>query len=92
MSAQDRVKAVIASASIPGVFPPVEMGDMQLVDGGLFTNINIGDPIERCREEGVETKDIIVDILLCLNKVLNIDPWAIRETDWKDALAFYLRR
>jgi len=92
LSASDRIKAIIGTASIPFVFPPVEMGDMQLVDGGNFTNVNVGDPIERCREEGVETKDIIVDIVMCLNHVAKIEKWILEDTNWKDALAFYLRR
>lgn len=33
---ESRVKAILASASIPSVFPPVELNDMYLVDGGTF--------------------------------------------------------
>lgn len=43
-----RNKAVLSSASIPFVFPPVELDGMQLVDGGTFQNIAVGDPIKRC--------------------------------------------
>ena len=32
-------KAVAASCAIPGVFNPVEFGEMHLVDGGLQNNI-----------------------------------------------------
>ena len=28
--------AIFSSASIPGIFPPVEIGDYFLVDGGTF--------------------------------------------------------
>lgn len=46
---EDRVHKIIASTSIPFAFPPQEIDDMVLVDGGMFSNISIGDPIERCR-------------------------------------------
>ena len=50
-----RAKAVFSSASIPFVFPPVELDGMYLVDGGSFANASVGDPIRRCQEEeGVE--------------------------------------
>ena len=35
------VDAIIASASIPGVFPPVVMGDQLLIDGGVVNNTPI---------------------------------------------------
>ena len=86
-----RIKAVLSSASIPFVFPPVEIDDMQLVDGGTFQSVNVGDPIDRCRKE-VKDFDIIVDIVLSLSVVVNIDKWYKADTTWKDALSFYLRR
>jgi predicted acylesterase/phospholipase RssA len=62
-----RNKALMSSASIPFVFAPVEIDGMQLIDGGTFQNVAVGDPIERCKnEEGVRDEDIIVDIILCL--------------------------
>jgi len=65
---------------------------MLLVDGGVFITVNVGDPIDRCREDGFEDKDIIVDILMCSSKVNVIEKWNKQDTNWKDALAFYLRR
>src|SRR5437588_6691246 len=32
------LESVIAAASIPGVFPPVRIGDLRLVDGGVVNN------------------------------------------------------
>lgn len=46
-------KAVMASACLPGVFAPVEWGDMLLVDGVLCENV----PVSPLREMGA--KDII---------------------------------
>ena len=40
------VDAVAASASIPGIYPPVGMGDMRLIDGGVVNNTPISHAIE----------------------------------------------
>jgi NTE family protein len=37
--------SVAASASIPGVFPPVQIGDRQLIDGGVVNNTPISHAI-----------------------------------------------
>jgi NTE family protein len=42
--------AIAAAASIPGVFPPVRLGDRQLIDGGVVNNT----PISRAVELGAE--------------------------------------
>ncbi len=41
-------KAVAASCTIPGVFPPVEWGDMALVDGGVVSLV----PVVEARQMG----------------------------------------
>ena len=43
-------KAVMASTCIPGIFKPIEMDDMMLVDGGIVENV----PIDTLREIGAE--------------------------------------
>jgi NTE family protein len=40
------VDAVVAAASIPGVFPPVELGDRLLIDGGVVNNTPISHAVE----------------------------------------------
>ena len=40
------VEAIVASCSIPGVFPPVPFGDRLLVDGGVVNNTPIRHAIE----------------------------------------------
>ena len=49
--------AVLASAAIPGVFPPVLIGDELLVDGGVVDNV----PISRAVEDGATR----IYVLLC---------------------------
>ena len=70
-----RIKSLISSASIPFVFPPVEIDDFLLVDGGNFMNLDIGDPIDRCRENGFADEDIIVDVMMCLSDSPKIPIW-----------------
>lgn len=43
-----RNKSILASASLPGTFPPVEIDGMFLVDGGTFQNALVSEPIARC--------------------------------------------
>jgi NTE family protein len=51
--------AVLASASIPGVFPPVEVASQRLVDGGVVNNM----PVDLAYQIGAE-KVIAVDVQL----------------------------
>jgi NTE family protein len=53
----DLLDAVYASAAIPGVFPPLQRGASQIVDGGAPFRV----PIDACRELGA-TLVIAVDI------------------------------
>lgn len=48
-------RAIRASMSIPGVFPPVELGERILVDGGVLNNL----PIEAARDMGA---DVIIAV------------------------------
>ncbi len=47
--------AVLASASIPGLFPPVLIGSRQYVDGGVVSNL----PVETARQKGA---DIVIAV------------------------------
>ena len=41
---------VRSSASIPFIFPHVELNDMVLMDGGTVFNTNIVSAVEKCKE------------------------------------------
>ena len=85
-----RNKAIFSSASIPFVFPPVELDGMFLNDGGAFASASIGDPIRRCQEEeGVNKIDIIVDVILCLDHVSNISRWSSEDLDGQSAYSIF---
>lgn len=51
------IEAVLASAAIPAMFPPVRIGDDLLIDGGVVDNV----PISRAIDAGVSR----VYVLLC---------------------------
>jgi len=50
LSRGDALEAVMASAAIPGAFPPVEWGERDLVDGGISNDA----PISHALELGAE--------------------------------------
>lgn len=54
----DMVRAVRASVAIPGILPPVAMGDDLLVDGGVLNNL----PFEPMRADGRIDTVIAVDV------------------------------
>jgi predicted acylesterase/phospholipase RssA len=54
----DMVRAVRASVAIPGILPPVAMGDDLLVDGGVLNNL----PFEPMRSDGRIDTVIAVDV------------------------------
>ena len=47
----DLHQAILASAAIPGVLPPVEVGGRSLVDGGILANV----PLRQAVEMGAQT-------------------------------------
>ncbi len=55
-------RAVLASASLPGVFPPVEIDGHHFVDGALRKTLHASVPLN----EGAE-------LLLCLNPIVPLD-------------------
>jgi len=62
--------AVTASASVPVFFSPTKVGNDLYIDGGAFSNLEIEEGIHKCREQGFEDKDIVVDIILCFDKIV----------------------
>ena len=69
-SAEFKVSAVVGSASMPFIFPPMNMSqfgyDMQLIDGGSTWNNNFVTAIDQCMKiEGItEEHQIEVDVIV----------------------------
>ena len=87
-------QAMVASASIPMFFPPQEnlIENTALTDGGLFTQVQIDEPIIRCREQGYNDEDIIVDLIACFDQVAEIKKWSLLEAKYKNAYDIYKRK
>lgn len=65
-SPADIVKAVVSSASIPGVFPHQVWNDtLVCMDGGTVYNTNLVSAVERCREQVDDDSEIILDAIIC---------------------------
>jgi len=63
-------ESVVASTSIPVAFAPTSsIGDLQLVDGGVFSDANVQDAVDKCRELVDSDDKIIIDVVMC-----NTDP------------------
>ncbi len=93
LSKEDRIEALIASTSLPLVFPPEDIEQWSLTDGSVFSTVSLGDLIERCREEGVASdEDIIIDMLLCYEDVYDMPEINRSKAGWMNALDFYNRR
>lgn len=68
LSNDSLAKAIRASISIPGVYRPVEIGGLQLIDGGLMNNL----PVDVARRMGAS---IIIAIDLEQDKKDNKNQW-----------------
>ncbi len=66
LSEGDLTRAVFASMAVPGILPPVQIGDHLLVDGGLANNL----PISIARQMGA---DIIIAVDLSRPPKLAVD-------------------
>ncbi len=85
-------KTTIILFLYPFFFPPVDSGRGLLVDGGVFSNIVIDEGILRCREQGFPDSRIVVDIIVCFDVVVHIDPWEHSDVNYKNAYDLYQRR
>ena len=56
---------VMASSSIPLIFPPRYLDGEYYVDGGTFSNELVRPAIQYCREHGYDDVDITIDIIIC---------------------------
>eukprot|EP00922_Rhytidocystis_sp_ex-Travisia-forbesii_P026541 GHVS01038842.1.p1 GENE.GHVS01038842.1~~GHVS01038842.1.p1 ORF type:complete len:499 (+),score=72.32 GHVS01038842.1:180-1676(+) len=66
-SSDQLIRAVMASAAVPGVFPPVEVDEnsgMYYYDGGVINNANIAAAVRRCMDKkGVSADKVVVDYI-----------------------------
>lgn len=58
------VDILLASSSVPVLFPPIEIDGMYLVDGGLFSNTLIQPAIDFCRRTN-PSRRVIITAIVC---------------------------
>ncbi len=57
--------AVVASASIPFIFPHRDFDGYVLMDGSTAWNTNLASAVDECKKKGFADSSIILDIILC---------------------------
>lgn len=87
-------RAVLASNSPVGLFPPVVHNGDLLVDGGILENVpvnamraRLGTPLERRRGNGT-----IIAIDVDVQDYMGVDPSTVRLSAWRTLKGFVLRR
>jgi predicted patatin/cPLA2 family phospholipase len=63
---------VMASSSIPVIFPPRFLDENYYVDGGTFSNEIVRPAIKFCLNNGYTKEDITIDIIICTPPISNI--------------------
>lgn len=92
MPKEIRGDAIRSSASVPLFFEPVDINDQVLVDGGIFSNLNFHESINRCRDNGFKDEDIIIDIIACFDKVVEVPQWTVKDIFYSTALTMWDRK
>ena len=83
---------VLATGSVPIIFEPQIHEKQTLVDGGVFSNLDMSEAIVKCKEKGFEEKDIIIDIILCFDKAMRVPKWSMHDAKYKNAYDYYERQ
>ena len=52
MPREVRADVITGSSTMPGILPPVKVGEHMLVDGGTYSDADIGEGIQKCRDFG----------------------------------------
>jgi hypothetical protein len=89
LSDMELIKALVASTSMPFVFPTMTINDKILMDGGTAWNLDVASAIDRCLEIVDHHSKIIVDIIDVERTSLGIPIWNTT-TDY--AVNYYFRR
>ncbi|MBS4016117.1 MAG: patatin-like phospholipase family protein [Candidatus Latescibacteria bacterium] len=77
-------QVIRASMAVPGIFPPVKIGDYELIDGGIISNLPVDQLFEfapdliiaslTTRKE-IETDGSVIDVILRSIDLIGIDDW-----------------
>ena len=63
-----------------------------MVDGLVLSNLDLSEAIIKCQDQGYNDEDIIVDVILCFDKVIQWDEWTMEDSKYKNAWDLYWRK
>ena len=63
-----------------------------MVDGGVFTNLDLSDAILRCKELVDKEEDIIIDMILIFSQPEQMEKWTYAESMNKNSFDFSQRK
>lgn len=92
MPKEKRSELILSSSSIPFYFPAVKHEDQMLVDGGLFSDLNMDEAILRCREMGFNDSDIIVDVIFNFDGRVELKNFTHQEFKYQNAHDMFKRK
>ena len=72
---KDFHRAVIASASVPGAFPPTQVGDHLLIDGMTAYNTDTQATIDRCKQITGEDESLITIDIIQVHALDSVEQW-----------------
>lgn len=64
LTSDNVVDALFASMSVAGFFPPAEVFDSMFIDGSSFWDLDIFDPVLKCKDKGFAESDIVIDVIM----------------------------
>ena len=56
-------RGLVATASVPFIFPPLQIGDGIMIDGGVAWNLDLSSAINKCRTLVDSDEKIVLDII-----------------------------
>lgn len=63
-----------------------------MVDGLVLSNLDLSEAITKCQEKGYKDEDIIVDVIMCFEKVIKWEDWSLTDAKFKNAFDLYSRK
>lgn len=78
---QEFIEAAMASSAIPGLFPPITIADDIFTDGGVTINSDPMTAIEECFEITGNEANIVIDMISCFNKKVDVDESNMQSLD-----------
>lgn len=92
MPKDHRSELILSSSSIPFYFPAVVHEQQMLVDGGLFSDLNMDEAILRCREMGFNDTDIIVDVIYNFDGRVELNNFTKEEHKYQNPKSMFKRK